>query len=240
MKQLMTVVPESAYEFFEKVVFKDLKYTVELILTCSDKTVRSNISQVILHAINVIISFHGFDLSLKKFEGKEDEIEKAPEKGPLQIEYNIVKFLNMLLNIMPIDVAKSWTKFGQYFEFWRDFAYAGTPQVRYLYQKQMISLLIDFFLEKKSPLGNEISEHKHSMGNRYTNPEFDPLIQTIAILIRRSKPNNNASGKLPNTVLQNLEVLSFVKILLSNNTNSNLSSAPTTINVSTALISSIR
>ena len=206
MKQLMSIVPESAFEFFEKVVLKDIKYTIELILTCTDRIVRSNLSQVILHAINVTVSFYGFDLDVRKFEGREDEIEKATEKCPVQIEFSIVKFLNMLLGIMPIEVAKNWTKLGQYFEFWRDFAYAGTAQVRYLYGQQMIALLIDFFLEKKSPLGNEISEHKHSMGNRYSSPEFDALIQTVAILVRRSKNPNNKSGNQPNTALQHLEV----------------------------------
>ena len=206
MKHLMSIVPEAANEFFEKIVLKDIKYIIELILTCPDRTVRYNVGSVILHSINVIISFHGLDLSLKKFEGKEEEIEKATEKGPLQIEWSIVKFLNMLLGIMPVDVAKSWTKFGQYFEFWRDFAFSGTPQVSYLFQKQMIAYLIDFFLEKKSPLGNEISEHKNSMGNRYTNPEFDPLIQTIAILLKRSKVVTK-SGRLPNTVITQLEVI---------------------------------
>ena len=205
MKKLMSIVPESAFEFFEKVVLKDIKYTTELILTCPDKSVRSNLNQVILHAINVMISFYGFDLSLKKFEGKEEAIEKATEKGPLEIEYKIVNFLNMLVSILPIDAAKNWTKFGQFLEFWRDFALAGTPQVSYLYQKQMIAYLIDFYLEKKSPLGNEISEHKHSMGNRYTNPEFDALIQTIAILIRRAK-FVSPTGKIPKTCLTNLEV----------------------------------
>jgi len=61
MKQLMSIVPESAYEFLDKVVLKDIKYTVELILTCSDRTVRSNVSQVIAHAINVMVSFYGFE-----------------------------------------------------------------------------------------------------------------------------------------------------------------------------------
>ena len=205
MKHLMSIVPEAAHEFFEKIVLKDIKYIIELILTCPDKTVRANVGQVILHSINVIIAFGNFDLELKKFEGKEDEIEKAAEKGPLQIEYSVVKFLNTLLGIMPVEVAKSWTKFGQYFEFWRDFAFSGTPQVRYLFQKQMIAYLIDFFLEKKSPLGNLFSEHKHSMGNRYTNPEFDPLIQTVAILLRRSKLVTK-TGRMPSTVLTQLEV----------------------------------
>lgn len=205
MKHLMSIVPESAYEFFDKVVLKDMKYTEDLITACPDRTVRYNVGQAILHAINVMVSFYGFDLSLKKFEGKGPEIEKATEKGPLQIEYSIVKLLERLLALMPVEMAKNWTKNGQYLEFWRDFAYAGTPQVRYLYQKQMISLLIDFFLEKKSPLGNEISEHKHTMGNKYASPEFDSLIQTIAILVRRSKVSNNTKG-LPNTSLHHLEV----------------------------------
>ena len=57
--------------------------------------------------------------------------------------------------------------------------------MKYLFQHEFISVLIDFYLEKKSPVP-ELSEKKHSMGNRYTDPEFNPLIQTIACMVVRS------------------------------------------------------
>ena len=53
-------------------------------------------------------------------------------------------------------------------------------------------MLIDFFLEKRSPLIN-FQEKKHSMGNRYTDPSFGPLIQTVSLMLRRTKPNSISS-----------------------------------------------
>jgi len=53
---------------------------------------------------------------------------------------------------MPTEVPKNWLKFKQYFEFWRDFAHSGEAQLEFLYKKEFIAVLIDFYLEKKSPV----------------------------------------------------------------------------------------
>ena len=87
---------------------------------------------------------------------------------------------------MPTEVAKNWLKFQHFFEFWRDFAAAGEAQIVYLYKKEFVAVLIDFYLGNKSPVP-ELSEKKHSIGNRYVDPEFNPLIQTLARLIERAK-----------------------------------------------------
>ena len=50
----------------------------------------------------------------------------------------------------------------------------------------MISVLIDFFLDKKSPLVN-FSEKKNIVGTRAGNPGFDPLIKALNILVKRVK-----------------------------------------------------
>lgn len=98
----------------------------------------------------------------------------------------VLSFLQNCINIMPTEVAKNWLKMGQFFEFWRDFSFSGETQVAYLYKKEFIAVLIDFYLEKKSPVPH-LSDKKHSIGNRYTDPEFSPLIQCISNLVRRAR-----------------------------------------------------
>ena len=53
----------------------------------------------------------------------------------------------------------------------------------------MIAILIDFFMEKKSPLKNFLVDSKKilSMGSKFNNPPFDPLFHCLAILTRHIK-----------------------------------------------------
>lgn len=55
------------------------------------------------------------------------------------------------------------------------------------FKKQLVSVLIDFYLEKQSPLGNQLGEKKNLMGNQYSRPEFAPLIQTVVFLSLKDK-----------------------------------------------------
>lgn len=67
--------------------------------------------------------------------------------------------------------------------------------MNFLYQHEFIAVLIDFYLEKKSPLIN-YSEKKHSMGNRYVEPDFNGLLQTVAQMVQRANIPTQ-SGNLP-------------------------------------------
>lgn len=71
--------------------------------------------------------------------------------------------------------------------------------MNYLYQKGFITVLIDFYLGPNSPVP-EFSEKKHTMGNRYTEPEFNPLIQTVANMVKRSRVTTK-TGAPPYTSL---------------------------------------
>ena len=75
---------------------------------------------------------------------------------------------------------------------------AGNKQIAYLYKKEMIAILMDFFLEKRSPLVN-FSDKKHPIADRYTNPPFDSLLQILSILIQRA--NNKLSPEKPSPYL---------------------------------------
>ncbi len=70
----------------------------------------------------------------------------------------------------------------------------------FLYKKEFISVLIDFFLEKRSPLSNA-NDKRVPIGNKYGNPQFDSLIQTIAVMLQRSK--NRFSQSFSNFAVQN-------------------------------------
>ena len=167
-----------------------------------------------------MISYYKLELNLQKCNQKAETqlydeesnnvIQNEEDNKKSDIEEMIIKLLTVMISIMPTEVAKNWTKFQQYFEFWRDFAYSGEPQISFLFQRQFIAVLIDFFLEKKSPVP-ELSEKKHSMGNRYVEPAFDPLIQTLALLVRRSGILIKTS-RLPRTSLANQGV--SVKLLI--------------------------
>ena len=48
--------------------------------------------------------------------------------------------------------------------------------------------MADFFLQKSSPISQN-KERKHQIGNRFTNPTFDPLLECIYNMVYRSQRN---------------------------------------------------
>ena len=74
----------------------------------------------------------------------------------------------------------------------RDFVKSGAPQLRFSFEINLVSILIDFFLEKgsplwaaaeRSPIGADFGNKKHTMGNKFTNPFFLPLFECLAYML---------------------------------------------------------
>ena len=75
-----------------------------------------------------------------KFLSSESEVGK-----------NIFIFLDKMFDLIPTTVTKCWTKFNNYFEFW----YLISEKklfAQYLVRKEVLKHLVDYFLDKKSPL----------------------------------------------------------------------------------------
>jgi len=70
MKNLLSLAPEAASHFFDNIVCKNLPGTLELFINCPDKQVRQCTTQVILHSINIMISYHDFTLNIEKLKEK--------------------------------------------------------------------------------------------------------------------------------------------------------------------------
>jgi hypothetical protein len=90
-------------------------------------------------------------------------------------------FLDNLFALLPNTVSKAWTKFGQYFEFWYEFASRGKIQLAYLVRKEVLKHFLDYYLDKKSPL--QIYPNKPQIGSKYANPNFSMLLKTVTYLI---------------------------------------------------------
>jgi len=146
-----------------------------------------------------LIAYHNLSLDLADLYQRKQQINNMndSERYVFRIESEIINFLDHLIASIPTEAAKNWTKIGQFFEFWKEFANSGEAQMHYLYQKEFIAVLIDFYLDKRSPLVG-FSEKKHTIGNRYTEPELNALVQTVSLMIRRAKVNTK-SGAIPYT-----------------------------------------
>ena len=107
-------------------------------------------------------------------------------------------FMDMCVGFIGYDLATQWTKFRQFFELLRDIVKLGGEKlVQYCcFEKELISILLDFFLGVQSPLyNNRSSKHCYEMGNQAQEPDFSPLIELISYLVITCKsplPENSA------------------------------------------------
>lgn len=61
---------------------------------------------------------------------------------------------------MHTEAAKNWTKIFEYLDLIRMIVMYNEEGVAWAFRKQLISVLIDFYLEKQSPLGNKLCSKK--------------------------------------------------------------------------------
>lgn len=119
-----------------------------------------------------------------------------------------------MFSLIPTKVSKNWIKFTQYFDFWKDFATQGKAQFDYLIRKECISHFYDYFLDKKSPLGIYANK-QHSIGNKYVNPNFAPLLETANYLLMQLCTNDPSRLSLNDTKIMSIEF--FYKMMSEQN-----------------------
>lgn len=110
-------------------------------------------------------------------------INSIKEEGPVEEIYKLLDFLISKLNT---DVAKNWLRIEGYLDFLYNVLVSSTSSetlYNYFLSKNLISVLIDFILEKESPL--KISIKKHSMGNKFNNVQFEAGVKIIHWLLER-------------------------------------------------------
>ena len=97
----------------------------------------------------------------------------------------INEFISYSVGILNTEVAKNWTRMNEFLELIRDFVKSGNQQLDLAFKEQLIARLIDFYLQKDSPV-KCFGDKKNIMGNNYIQPKFDVVIQILAEMIPRT------------------------------------------------------
>lgn len=90
--------------------------------------------------------------------------------------------MNQVFALFPEDLSKYWIKLQQFLQFLFELTKSGYDQASYMIKNNLISKLIDLFLENESP--KAFGKKRQPMGSNYANPPFENLIQLIGGLVR--------------------------------------------------------
>ena len=71
---------------------------------------------------------------------------------------------------------------------------AGKNYIEFLNRKEFVAILIDFFLEKKSPLLEPGQADKRpKMGNQYQKPAFEVILHCLSLVVAEDFDVSNFS-----------------------------------------------
>lgn len=166
LKKLFTQHPESAIRIFKQLLEDNLYTVSQLLLVCSVGSTREIFSDLFSFLLNFMVDY----------EVKQYGLEY------LNSECMSARFVDGLLNMIPQECSKHWSRFLYFWQVIRDFASGGEMQVRYLMQKEAIAQFIDFYLGPSSPLAPP-GDKRNTFGSKQWPPQFDTLIQTLSILV---------------------------------------------------------
>lgn len=192
-------------EFMKGILANEASYVSEILLNCPDKQAREAIAKLLAKVVNrlfVIEKDYLYEMEVTEVEGSSsDKTEKIMHKTERNKSLAIT-FLNICINLIHTQCAKNWMKFDQFFQLLRDIAKGGEAQVEFMFSRNMIAVLLDFYLGQKSPLCIP-NDKRYQMGNKYVNPTFDPLINTVAYLASHAETERypNEKGIAPPTAI---------------------------------------
>ena len=149
-----------------------------LLVQCPEVPVRQYVQKLLLTSFITTISTETevFDRVMQR-------------EGKANVTYYVAisrQFIELLVNFIGYDLAANWVKFRQFFELLRDIVLSGGyPLVCYCFAKDLPAILLDFFLEKRSPQYS-LKTKRYDMGNPAQAPDFSPLIELLSFLLRKA------------------------------------------------------
>ncbi|CAD8206268.1 unnamed protein product [Paramecium pentaurelia] len=157
--------------YLDLIYFGKLNKVVDLLLVCPEIRTRKHISKLLSTLFNQAIQIEG------------------------QITEKLNEGLDQLFLMIQDQVPKNWTRYESYFEFWLDFLQQeGKNQYEYLMKKNMVLYMIDFILDKSSPL--QLYEKKVQMGNAYVSMNIQIQLQILSSLLKQNQQLNLNEKKL--------------------------------------------
>lgn len=144
-----------------------------LLIKCPDKDVREAVAKLLTESLTVAINRDksSFDFTVVKEKDAELHLYKSL----------VTRVLDSLLSLIDPKLGQDWTRFGPFFRVLLGVAKnGGEPAVLYMHHRALETVLLDFYLENKSPLRKK---DRAEMGNRFENPKFQHLIDLLCYLL---------------------------------------------------------
>eukprot|EP01022_Parablepharisma_sp_SALTPOND_P018631 TRINITY_DN3072_c0_g2_i1.p1 TRINITY_DN3072_c0_g2~~TRINITY_DN3072_c0_g2_i1.p1 ORF type:complete len:1261 (+),score=124.77 TRINITY_DN3072_c0_g2_i1:4888-8670(+) len=199
-------VSRSLLDEFIKAPYK----AYSLLILCPEQVVRQYIGKVLLSSFITCVSYE-----TEIFNTTSIAVNNKGESETVYVA-TTRQFIETITTFIGYELSVNWMKFRQFFELLRDLIFAGgQPVVKYAFSKDLLSILLDFFLEKRSPLYS-LKIKRYEMGNIAQAPDFGPLIELVAFLLQRVDfPRKSLNGArdvlLPPSTLGN-EVFSLTEL----------------------------
>ena len=132
-----------------------------MLVKCNELAVRRFIHAVCLHACTKVTKSGGFE--------KPESIAR--------------RFVDLMLSQINNELSPHWMRFKQFFELLRDL-HAKNREIlgQHFLQKDVVALLLDFYMGKLSPLYT-VGEKRGEMGSMSIYPDFIPLIDLVSGLV---------------------------------------------------------
>eukprot|EP01022_Parablepharisma_sp_SALTPOND_P025670 TRINITY_DN602_c1_g1_i1.p1 TRINITY_DN602_c1_g1~~TRINITY_DN602_c1_g1_i1.p1 ORF type:complete len:1870 (-),score=221.62 TRINITY_DN602_c1_g1_i1:13785-19394(-) len=175
-KQFIGLLYESTSALGQLLAFIKDRFIAEVLLTfykCPDKDARVAVKDLISNAILAAIK----NEEAAKTAPEADKYEEAKK-----LLFYACRIIILMISNVNNDLAQNWGRFEQFFEVLLVVAKEGNDGMRkYMNSKDIVKILIDFYLEKESPFYVR-GETRNPMGNRFRYPTFDALIDLVCIL----------------------------------------------------------
>lgn len=95
-------------------------------------------------------------------------------------------FINLLIGFIGTDLYSHWRKFKELFELLKEIILTlNQDMLRHFIEKDLVAILLDFFLEKHSPL-SLIKGKRNELGGMGQFPDFTTLMEIVAFLVVHS------------------------------------------------------
>ena len=98
----------------------------------------------------------------------------------------LLDLINYVIGIMGYELASQWSKFSQFFDFLKDIVESANENLLLMfYERDFVTSLLDFYLEKNSPVA-KVSSRRYQMGNSIQLPSFTSLMKAVVHLVLRA------------------------------------------------------
>ena len=150
-------------------------------------------------------------------ENKENAIERPPARLAASAAVRVMESLLKMVHEAP----SHWRHFPQFFFVMLEFAKLGPEERELMLRKRVVTLMIDFYLGDESPLASNDDGPHHRpkrtrMGDKYTLPNLEHMVDLIATLVLSSSRTHGTGGNGTHTNVPESTPFSQSPLLLMN------------------------